>query len=37
MKAVTMFEGDISPPSQDSRLSYEGERDQIIRVRHMGY
>ena len=46
MKSLTIFAdyislkqaiGYMSPPSQNSRLSNEGERDQIIRVRHMGY
>jgi hypothetical protein len=26
-----------APPSQHSRLCFEGERDQMTRVRHMGY
>ena len=44
MKALIIFNDDISlkqavgaPTSQNSRLNYEGKRDQIIRVRHMGY
>ena len=44
MKALTIFDDDIFlkwatciPLNENSRLSHEGERDTIIKVRHMGY
>jgi hypothetical protein len=45
MKALKIFNDYIclkqaigcAPPGQNSRLNYKGEKDQIIRVRHMGY
>jgi hypothetical protein len=35
MKSLT--KAACAPPSQNSRQNYEGKRDQIIRLRHMGY